>query len=132
MDRHKGTFRLLAEKTAEVVGSPTAFFLSIIGVAVWILSGLAVGFGDSWQLVINTLTNLFTLFIVLLIQNTQNRHAKAVHLKLDELIRAVREARTGLVGLEDLSDEELARLEEQFKRIRERESRPQPQSKKRT
>ncbi len=125
MDRHKGTFRLLAEKTAEVVGSPTAFFVSVIGVAVWILSGLVVGFNDSWQLVINTLTNLFTLFIVLLIQNTQNRHAKAVHLKLDELIRAIREARTRLVGLEDLSDEELAHLEEQFKRIREQESKPQ-------
>ncbi len=122
MDQRKSAFRILAEKTAEAVGSPAAFFLSVIGVTLWILSGLVVGFGNGWQLVINTLTNLFTLFIVLLIQNTQNRHAKAVHLKLDELIRAMREARTGLVGLENLSDEELERLEKQFERIRQREN----------
>ena len=72
-------------------------------------------FSDTWQLVINTGTTIVTFLMVFLIQNTQNRDAKAVHLKLDELIRALKNARNELVDLEDLSDEELKKLEEQFK-----------------
>jgi low affinity Fe/Cu permease len=77
-------------------------------------------FSDTWQLVINTATTIVTFLMVFLIQNTQNRDAKAVHLKLDELIRALKDARNELVDLEDLSDEELKKLEEQFKRMRKR------------
>ena len=77
-------------------------------------------FSDTWQLVINTATTIVTFLMVFLIQNTQNRDAKAVHLKLDELIRALKDARNELVDLENLSDEELTKLEEQFKRMRER------------
>ena len=77
-------------------------------------------FSDTWQLVINTGTTIVTFLMVFLIQNTQNRDAKAVHLKLDELIRAIKNARNELVYLEDLSDEELKKLEEQFKRVRKR------------
>ncbi len=123
MQTGKGTFRMLADKTAEKVGSPGAFFGSIGVVVLWALSGFVLGFTNAWQLVINTVTNIVTLFIVFLIQNTQNRDSKAVHLKLDELIRAVREARTQLVGLENLSDEELEALGKQFGRIRQREIR---------
>ena len=81
------------------------------------------GYSDTWQLVINTGTTIITFLMVFLIQNTQNRDAKAIHLKLDELIRGVEGARTHLVDLEELSDEELERLREQFKRLRREEPR---------
>ncbi len=77
-------------------------------------------FSDTWQLIINTATTVITFLMVFLIQNTQNRDAKAAHLKLDELIRAVKDARNELVDLEDLSDEELKKLEDQFRRMRKR------------
>src|SRR5205807_3784431 len=76
---------------------------------------------DTWQLVINTATTIITFLMVFLIQNTQNRDAKAIHLKLDELIRAVEGARTGLVDLENCTDEELQRLHEAFQRLKERQ-----------
>ena len=75
-------------------------------------------YSDTWQLVINTGTTIITFLMVFLIQNTQNRDAKAIHLKLDELIRGVKGARTHLVELEELSDAELERLQEQFRRLR--------------
>ncbi len=77
-------------------------------------------FSDTWQLVINTATTIITFLMVFLIQNTQNRDAKAVHLKLDELIRALKGARNTLVDLENLSDEELKKLEKQFQDMRKR------------
>jgi low affinity Fe/Cu permease len=77
-------------------------------------------FSDTWQLIINTGTTIVTFLMVFLIQNTQNRDAKAMHLKLDELIRAVQGARNRLVDLEALSDEELKKLEDQFKNLRAR------------
>jgi low affinity Fe/Cu permease len=121
----KGAFRVMAERASMMIGSPTAFAASIALVGVWALSGFVLHFSTDWQLIINTVTNIVTLFIVFLIQNTQNRDAKAMHLKLDELIRAVGEARTHMVGLENLPDEDLARLERQFQRIHEREVRKQ-------
>jgi low affinity Fe/Cu permease len=87
---------------------------------VWIVSGPTFHFSDTWQLVINTATTIVTFLMVFLIQNTQNRDAKAVHLKLDELIRALKDARNELVNLEDLSDEDLKKLEKQFQRMRKR------------
>ena len=79
-------------------------------------------FSDTWQLVINTSTTIVTFLMVFLIQNTQNRDARALHLKLDELLRALTEARTGLVDLEDLSEAELDRLEAEFKNVRKKAS----------
>src|SRR3954447_1574394 len=114
------TFRKFANKTSEIVGSPWAFILAVTIVIVWGISGPAFGFSDTWQLVINTGTTIITFLMVFLIQNTQNRDAKAVHLKLDELLRAVEGARTNLVDLENLTDEEIDRLQTQFQRIRER------------
>jgi low affinity Fe/Cu permease len=84
----------------------------------WGLTGPMFHFSDTWQLIINTGTTIVTFLMVFLIQNTQNRDAKAMHLKLDELIRAVEGARNRLVDLEKLSDEELKQLEEQFTRVR--------------
>lgn len=85
---------------------------------VWGITGPAFHFSDTWQLIINTGTTIVTFLMVFLIQNTQNRDAKAVHLKLDELIRALEGARNKLVDLEGLSDEELVKLENEFQRLR--------------
>ncbi len=87
-------------------------------ILVWLLTGPTFHFSDTWQLIINTATTIITFLMVFLIQNTQNRDAKAMHLKLDEIIRALKKARNELVDLEDLSDEELKKLEEQFKQLR--------------
>jgi low affinity Fe/Cu permease len=114
-------FRKFAHKTSEIVGSPWAFITAVVIILAWAVSGPIFGFSDTWQLVINTGTTIITFLMVFLIQNTQNRDAKAIHLKLDELLRAISDARTSLVDLEDLSDEELTQLQEEFKRLRERQ-----------
>jgi low affinity Fe/Cu permease len=119
----KDLFRKFAQTTSQGVGSPWAFILAVMVIVVWAASGPMFGYSDTWQLVINTGTTIITFLMVFLIQNTQNRDAKAIHLKLDELIRGVEGARTHLVDLEELSDEELERLREQFKRLRREEPR---------
>jgi len=111
------TFRKLAHKTANAVGAPWAFVTALTIVAVWGVTGPVFGFSDTWQLIINTGTTIVTFLMVFLIQNTQNRDSLAVHLKLDELIRAVAEARTRLVDLEDLSDQELLALKLEFEKL---------------
>ena len=113
-------FRHFAERTAHAVGSSWAFVLAVSTVVIWGVSGPVFRYSDSWQLVINTGTTIITFLIVFLIQNTQNRDAKAMQLKLDELLRGVKGARTGLVHLEELTDGELADLEKEFKRLKER------------
>ena len=111
-------FRSLAKSIAGAVGSPYAFALAVIGVLLWAALGPLFGFSDTWQLVINTTTTIITFLVVFMIQNTQNRDTKALHLKLDELIRAIEPARNGLIDSEDLSEEELDRLEEEFAELR--------------
>ena len=101
-----------------ILGSPWAFAAAVMIIIVWALTGPAFRYSDTWQLIINTGTTIVTFLMVFLIQNTQNRDAKAVHLKLDEIIRALRGARNELLDLEELSDEDLAKLEQQFQRIR--------------
>jgi low affinity Fe/Cu permease len=113
-------FHAFAHKISEAVGSPVAFFVAVLAVIVWAAAGPACGFSDTWQLVINTSTTVITFLVVFVIQHTQNRDAKAIHLKLDELIRGVRGARTNLVALEELSDEELDALDRQFKDLRKK------------
>lgn len=111
-------FRRFAHKAAELVGSPWAFLIAVAVIVSWAATGPLFRFSDTWQLVINTGTTIVTFLMVFLIQNTQNRDAKAIHLKLDELIRAAEGARTGLVDLEDLTDEEMEKLQQQFARLR--------------
>ena len=111
-------FRKFANKTSEIVGSPWAFIVAAAIIAVWAISGPLFGYSDTWQLVINTGTTIITFLMVFLIQNTQNRDAKAIHLKLDELIRGVEGARDELVDLEDLSDDDLKKLQKQFEQLR--------------
>src|SRR5439155_5016459 len=103
-------FRVFARHSAIVLGSVWAFAGAVLVILVWILTGPTFHFSDTWQLVINTATTIVTFLMVFLIQNTQNRDAKAVHLKLDELIRALKGARNELVDLEELSDEDLKKL----------------------
>jgi low affinity Fe/Cu permease len=108
-----------------VLGSAWAFCGAVLVIVVWLVTGPTFHFSDTWQLIINTATTVITFLMVFLIQNTQNRDAKAMHLKLDELIRAVTGARNQLVDLENLSDDELKNLEAQFQRLRkEAESSP--------
>lgn len=113
-------FRLFARRSAVMLGSAWAFAAAAFVILVWLVTGPTFHFSDTWQLIINTATTIITFLMVFLIQNTQNRDAKAMHLKLDELIRALKGARDQLVDLEDLSDQELKKLEEQFQRMRKR------------
>src|ERR1041384_6085908 len=113
-------FRKFAHQTSEIVGSSWAFLGAMFILIVWAVTGPAFHFSDTWQLIINTGTTIVTSLMVFLIQNTQNRDAKAIHLKLDELIRGVKGARTRLVDLENMTDEELDRLQSEFQRLRER------------
>ena len=108
---------------SEFVGRPWAFALAVLVIVVWAVSGPLFRFSDTWQLVINTGTTIVTFLMVFLIQNTQNRDARAFHLKLDELIRGVQGARNRLIDLEEMSDEELEQLQEQFRRVRQDKTR---------
>ena len=117
-------FRKFAAATSWVVGSSWAFIAALVVIALWAAAGPYYHYSDTWQLVINTGTTIITFLMVFLIQNTQNRDARAIHLKLDELIRGVKGARTGLVDLESLSDGELDQLQQQFQRLRERHGDP--------
>jgi low affinity Fe/Cu permease len=113
-------FRVFARKSSNVLGSPWAFVIAIVTIVVWGATGSTFHYSDTWQLIINTGTTIVTFLMVFIIQNTQNRDAKAVHLKLDEIIRAIQGARNELLDLEELSDEDLKKLEEQFHRLRVR------------
>ena len=113
-------FRRFAQLAAAGFGSPTAFLIAVASIGAWSALGPFFGFSNTWQLLINTATTIITFLMVFLIQHTQNRDAKAIQLKLDELIRGVRGARTELVGLEKMSDAELDTLERQFLEIRRR------------
>lgn len=113
-------FRVFAQRSSAMLGSAWAFTGAVLVIVVWLVTGPTFHFSDTWQLIINTATTVVTFLMVFMIQNTQNRDAKAMHLKLDELIRAVKGARNQLVDLENLSDDELKNLEKQFQRMRKR------------
>jgi low affinity Fe/Cu permease len=113
-------FRSFAQRSSALLGSASAFCGAVLVILVWVVTGPTFHFSDTWQLIINTATTVVTFLMVFLIQNTQNRDAKAVHLKLDELIRALKGARNQLVDLEELSDNDLKKLEEQFRRLRKK------------
>ena len=114
----KDLFRRFSHVTARAVGSVWAFFIAMLAIVVWAASGPLFHFSDTWQLVINTGTTVVTFLMVFLIQATQNRDSREIHVKLDELLRAVTKARTGLADLDELSDEELDGLLHEFHRVR--------------
>jgi low affinity Fe/Cu permease len=116
-------FRIFARRSSRVLGSAWAFGIAILIIAIWGLTGPAFHYSNTWQLIINTGTTIVTFLMVFLIQNTQNRDAKAAHLKLDEIIRALKGARNELIDLEKLTDEDLTSLEKQFERVRKKAQR---------
>jgi low affinity Fe/Cu permease len=116
-------FRQFARIAADAVGSPAAFLLGVGATLAWAATGPYFKYSDTWQLVINTSTSIGTFLVVFLIQNTQNRDAKVMQLKLDELIRAVKPARTELVQMETLTDAELDELQQEFQSCRDVASR---------
>ena len=116
-------FRIFARRSSMVLGSAWAFASAILIIVIWGLTGPTFHYSDTWQLIINTGTTIVTFLMVFLIQNTQNRDAKAAHLKLDEVIRALKGARNELVDLEKLSDENLTSLEKEFERVRKKAER---------
>ena len=124
-------FSGFATRTSQIVGSPIAFLIAIGVVVAWALMGRMFHFSDTWQLVINTGTTIVTFLMVFLIQNTQNRDAKGIHLKLNELVHAVKGAHNELIDVEKLNDEELKKLDEYYDRVREEcERRDQARKKK--
>jgi low affinity Fe/Cu permease len=111
-------FAQAATKSSAWVGSPWAFVLALLVVIAWGFTGPYFHYSDTWQLVINTGTTIVTFLMVFLIQNTQNRDARAIHLKLDEIIRSIRAAHNELIDIEKLSDAELDELAKHYERIR--------------
>ncbi len=110
-------FRKFASFISRWAGSPWTFALALLILLIWGITGPFFGFSDTWQLVINTGTTIVTFLMVFLIQNTQNRDSRAINLKLDELIRVIREARDDMIDLENISDDELDKVERQFQQV---------------
>lgn len=112
-------FTTLARYASSGMGSPWAFLLAITLIVVWAMLGPMVNYSDTWQLVINTGTTIITFLMVFLIQNSQNRDAKAIQLKLDELIKSIETAHNDMIDIELLTDDQLSQLEERFRNARE-------------
>jgi len=110
----RSRFARFASGTARAAGRPVTFVIAVAVIGIWAASGPLFGYSDTWQLVINTATTIITFLMVFLIQNTQNRDAEAMHIKLDELIRAVKGAQNSLLDLEELEDEELDRIRSRY------------------
>lgn len=106
-------FRKFAVTVSSAVGKPVAFIVALTIIIVWGLTGPIFNFSNTWQLFINTMTTIVTLLMVFIIQNTQNRDSRAIHLKLDELVKNIRGARNTLIDLEDMSDEEIDKLHQE-------------------
>lgn len=118
-------FADMARHASVALGSPWAFALACVSVLAWAMAGALFNFSDAWQLVINTGTTIATFLMVFLLQNTQNRDAKALHLKLDELILGTEAARNRLIDLENCTEEELDELQREFERVRKHGRRSQ-------
>jgi low affinity Fe/Cu permease len=114
---HDTLFDSFAKRASRTTGHPATFGAAVLITLVWATSGPLFGFSNTWQLAINTSTTIITSLMVFLIQNTQNRDGAAVQLKLDELIRAIDGAHNGFLDLEELSDEDLARIRARFEAL---------------
>lgn len=117
------SFSYLARIVADILGTPAAFFGALVLILMWALTGPLFHFSDTWQLLVNTGTTIATFIIVFLIQNTQNRDARALHLKLDEVIHSMRKARNNLIDLENCTDEEIDSVQREFEKVRNSSSR---------
>jgi len=119
MAAHAKLFTRLSKRAARFTGSATCFAVAVGIVVVWALTGPLFGFGETWQLVINTGTTIITFLMVFLIQNTQNRDTEAIQIKLDELVRSHRPANNALLDLEELEEEELDELRKSYEALAE-------------
>jgi low affinity Fe/Cu permease len=122
-EQKKWTFSKLAQQASAILGKSIAFAAACGVIIVWAATGPFFGYSDTWQLIVNTSTTIITFLMVFLVQNTQNRDARALHLKLDELLRSVKPARNQLIDLENCTDEEINRIERQFRALKQREVR---------
>ena len=112
-------FSRFAARVSQWVGSSWMFLLAVAGIVIWGATGPIFHFSDTWQLIVNTATTIVTFLMVFLIQNTQNRDARAIHLKLDEIIRSNHQAHNEMIDIENLSDQDLEELSKHYERIRE-------------
>lgn len=110
-------FEKFASKVSRATGTPKAFLIAILIIAVWAVSGPIFHFSDTWQLVINTGTTIVTFLMVFLIQNSQNRDSESMELKLNEVIRAIKEARNDFIDLEEMSDDQMNKFQEEFRKL---------------
>jgi low affinity Fe/Cu permease len=111
-------FHVFATQAANWVGTKWAFLIALLSILIWIVTGPYFHYSDTWQLIINTGTTVITFLVVFLIQNTQNRDARAIHLKLDEIIKSIDKAQNEMIDIEHLSDAELQRLTEKYQKVR--------------
>jgi len=117
-DHEKG-FHVFATRAAFWVGTKWAFLAALLAIVGWLVTGPYFHYSDTWQLIINTGTTVITFLVVFLIQNTQNRDARAIHLKLDEIIQSIDQAHNDMIDIEHLSDEELEKLANRYQKIRD-------------
>jgi low affinity Fe/Cu permease len=115
-------FRRAAARVSCALGSPWAFLAAVSLVSIWAALGPVLDYSNNWQLIFSTATTIPTFLMVFILQNSQNRDTKAINIKLDELLRAIEGARTGLANVGELSDEDLAKLEREFRRLASRDS----------
>jgi low affinity Fe/Cu permease len=120
MAKSRSWFTRFSTVAARATGRPATFMLAVVVVVVWGLTGPLFGYSDTWQLVINTGTTVVTFLMVFLIQNTQNRDSEAMHVKMDELIRALEGAHNALLDLEELDDEELDKVRLRYRKMAEK------------
>lgn len=113
-------FRRFAIRISNLVGSAYTFIFALIIILVWATTGPIFHFSNTWQLVINTGTTIVTFLMVFIIQNTQNRDSKSMQIKLDELLMSIKGARDSMVDLEELTDEEIERFQDQFRKLHQR------------
>lgn len=110
-------FNKFSKKAGDIIGSSWAFSLAFLFIIVWLVTGPFFNFSDTWQLIINTSTTIVTFLIAFLLQHSQNRDTKMIQLKLDELILVIKRAKNSRIALDELSDEQLKSLEENYKRV---------------
>ncbi|MCF8495389.1 MAG: low affinity iron permease family protein [Alphaproteobacteria bacterium] len=117
LGRQKDIFTRFAQFTAWAAGQPPTFLMAFASVILWALTGPLFEYSETWQLVINTGTTIVTFLMVFLVQNTQNRDTRALHIKLDELIRATEGGHTVLLDLEELSEKDLKAITDKYEAI---------------
>ena len=117
--RSQSRFARFSRSIARAVGEPAAFGIALVAILVWAITGPIFSYSDTWQLVINTGTTIVTFLMVFLIQNTQNRDSEAMQIKLDELIRALDQARNTLLNLEELEEKDLDRIRADYLKLAE-------------